>query len=676
MVKKDIFIFIQARETSSRLPRKVFKKIGRKSVIEIILDRLKKTMISKDNFIFLIPGNKKNKSLEIFLKKKKIKYFKGEEKNVLKRFYFASKKFNANTIIRLTCDCHFIDPYLINKILTLYLKNNKVDYYSNICPPTFPDGLDVEIFSKKALKYSYDKSVSNFDKEHVTTKLRREKIIRKKNLSLNKNYNDIKISLDTEHDLKNLKLVSKIFNKKIFGYRNIIKNKKIRKIFRMQDNFNKVLKNKTSKSKILWDKANKIIPGGNMLLSKNPDRFLPSLWPTYYKKAKGCKITDLDNNTLTDMYLMGVGTNILGYANKEIDKAVAQSIGLGNMSSLNSVEETMLAEKLIELHPNFQMVKFARTGGEANSIAIRIARAASNRDKVAICGYHGWHDWYLAANLKHDNLKDHLMEGLNIKGVPDSLKNTTIPFKYGDYHKFNQIISDKKVGIVKMEVSRNSLPDKNFLSYVRKKTKEKNIVLIFDECTTGFRETFGGLHKKIKVYPDMLILGKALGNGYAITSVLGKKEIMSYAQKTFISSTFWTERSGYAAALKCLEIMKRIKSWEIITKIGKKIQKKWQELFEFYDLDVKIKGIPSLSSFTFANNHNSYKTLISQEMLKNNFLAGNTIYTSISHEDKILEKYFSHFDIVLKKIKRCENGANINDFLLSSEAKKDFERLN
>ena len=185
-----------------------------------------------------------------------------------------------------------------------------------------------------------------------------------------------------------------------------------------------------------------------MLLSKNPDRYLPDLWPTYFKSAKGCKIKDYDNNNYVDLSLMGVGTNVLGYANSQIDNAVKKNISKSNMSTLNCKEEIILAEKLIELHPWADMVKFARAGGEANAIAIRIARAASGKDNVAFCGYHGWHDWYLSTNLNNNkrinkNLDSHLIKGLKINGVPKSLKKTVFPFIYGDEKGINKLIREK-----------------------------------------------------------------------------------------------------------------------------------------------------------------------------------------------------------------------------------------
>ena len=307
----------------------------------------------------------------------------------------------------------------------------------------------------------------------------------------------------------------------------------------------------------LWKRAKTLIPGGNMLFSKRPDLYLPNLWPSYYKKAKDCFLWDLDGKKYTDM-IFAVGTNTLGYANEEVDEAVVKSIKDGNMSSLNCPEEVKLAEKLIDLHPWSHMARFARSGGEANAIAIRIARSFSKKNNIAFCGYHGWHDWYLAANLTDkEALNQHVLPGLSSGGVPKSLYGTIYPFEYNNLLQLENLIKDKDIGIIKMEVQRNFPPREGYLEGVREIADRYNLVLIFDECTSGFRETFGGLHKKFGVEPDMAMFGKALGNGYAITAVLGKKKIMDFAQNTFISSTFWTERSGYIAALKTLEIMER-----------------------------------------------------------------------------------------------------------------------
>ncbi len=429
----------------------------------------------------------------------------------------------------------------------------------------------------------------------------------------------------------------------------------------------------------LYNKAKKIIPGGTMLLSKRPEMFLPNQWPSYFSKAKGCFIWDLDNNKLIDMSINGIGTNTLGYGNDQVDEAVKKVISKGNMCTLNCPEEVTLAEKLIEINPWADMVRFARTGGEANAIAIRIARAASMKDNVAICGYHGWHDWYLSANHnKGDNLSGHLLSGLDPLGVPKELKNSTFPFKYNDYDELLSIVDSKDIGVIKMEVIRNHRPKNNFLEKVRKLATDRGIVLVFDECTSGFRETYGGIHKKYGVQPDLAMYGKTIGNGYALTAVVGKREVMEVAQKTFISSTFWTERIGPSAAIKTLEIMNEIKSWEIITEIGLKVNRLWLELAKIYNLKIDISGLPAISNYRFqSTNHLKYKTLIAQEMLKKGFLASTSFYSSIAHNDEIIEKYFDNLDHVFSTISKCEKSKINIDLLLDGPVCHDgFKRLN
>jgi glutamate-1-semialdehyde aminotransferase len=349
------------------------------------------------------------------------------------------------------------------------------------------------------------------------------------------------------------------------------------------------------------------------------------------------------------------------------------------MSTLNCPEEVYLAEKLIEINPWAQMVRFARSGGEANAIAIRIARAASGRDEVAICGYHGWHDWYLSTNHNDgDGLSNHLLPGLEPYGVPKNLKNTVHPFLYNNFEELLEIVNRQNIGVIKMEVVRNFGPEGDFLQKVRKLSTERNIVLVFDECTSGFRETFGGIFKKYNVEPDIAMFGKTIGNGYALTAVVGKREIMEAAQKTFISSTFWTERIGPTAALKTLEIMEREKSWEIITEKGIQMRNVWERIASENKLKIKISGIPSLSTYSFESLDGlKYKTFITQEMLKKGFLASTNFYASIAHSDSDFESYFQELNIIFNVINNCETGLlNINELLEGPVCHSGFKRLN
>ncbi|MGB0805828.1 MAG: aminotransferase class III-fold pyridoxal phosphate-dependent enzyme [Salibacteraceae bacterium] len=434
------------------------------------------------------------------------------------------------------------------------------------------------------------------------------------------------------------------------------------------------------KGQDLYKKAKTLIPGGTMLLSKRPEMFLPEQWPSYFDKTEGCYVWDLDGNKFLDMSIMGIGTNTLGYNNAKVDETVAEVIRKGNMSTFNCPEEVELAENLVALHPWGEMVRFARAGGEANAMAIRIARAASGKDKVAICGYHGWHDWYLSANLASDDgLDGHLLPGLDPAGVPKNLKGSVIPFNYNDLNEITEIVNNNPdLGVIKMEVSRNLGPKKGYLEGIRELCDKNGLVLIFDECTSGFRETFGGLHKKYGVDPDLCMFGKALGNGYAITAVLGRKSVMEATQKTFISSTFWTERIGPAAAVATLKEMKRQNSWEIITAQGKKITDKWITIGAELGLKMNTAGLHALTTFSIdSTDWLKYKTFITQSMLEKGILASNGVYVCTEHSDEQINRYFEEIYPVFETIASFENGNNsVDEYLKGPICHGGFKRLN
>ena len=675
---KKVTAIIQARIGSKRLRGKVLKKINGKPNILLLLDRLSKAK-TINKIIVAIPDTSENNKLEILLRKK-YEVFRGSEKNVLKRYFNFAKKYSVKDILRITSDCPLIDFRLIDKIGKIYL-SNKYDYVSNIEKRTFADGMDIEFFSFKTLKRAYANSINEYDQEHVTKYILRSDKFKKFNYSDKLDFSNLRITLDRNEDLILIRKIFGNFKDNYFSYKDILNfYRKNKKIFYL--NTSQILKKEYNNLNIeqqTWKRAKNFISGGNMLFSKRPDVFLPNNWPSYFKKAKGCKIQSLSKKEYLDFSIMGIGTNILGYANKEVDNAVTNAVKNGNMSTLNCAEEVHLAERLVELHPWAHQVRFARSGGEANAISIRIARAFTGKTKIAFCGYHGWHDWYLAANLeKSKNLNEHLLPGLQTAGVHKELKGSIFPFRYNDLEGLKKILKKQKdIGIIKMEVIRNEQPKNNFLKKVRELANKKNIVLIFDECTSGFRQTFGGIHKIYGVEPDMMMLGKALGNGYAITAVLGKKKIMDSIKKTFISSTFWTERIGSVAALKTLEIMERTKSWNYISSLGKFIKMKWKKLALKHKLNIKITGIDALCTFTFKSKyHQVYKTYITQEMLKKRILATTTIYVSVSHNKKILKKYFKILDNLFKIISNCEKGDDIFRYFNSEISTTDFSRLN
>lgn len=428
----------------------------------------------------------------------------------------------------------------------------------------------------------------------------------------------------------------------------------------------------------LYKKALEIIPGGTQLYSKRPELLLPELWPTYYSKAKGVKIVDLDGRQYIDMSIFALGACILGYADKDVDRAVKRAIDNGTTSTLNCPEEVELAQLLCEIHPWAEMVKFTRSGGEAVSVAIRIARAHTGKDKIAFCGYHGWCDWYLAANLGNDKALDgQLMPGLPPGGVPRNLEGTALAFSYGGINELQDIVKkhgDKLAAII-MEPARD-LPNKEFLQAVRETASSVGVVLIFDEITSGFRVNTGGIHLTLDVNPDMAVFAKAMANGYPIAAVIGKSKVMHAADSTFISSTSWSERTGFAAALATIKKFGEKNVAEHLIKVGEKIQAGWTKASSKTGLKINVSGIAPLSHFSFDyDNDLAISTLFTQEMLKKGFLAWVQFKSSYAHKNSHISSYLKAVNEVFELIKEAIDTNQVEKLLESSPAKRGFYRL-
>jgi glutamate-1-semialdehyde 2,1-aminomutase len=673
-----IVAIVQARMGSTRLPNKVMKPIGGDPMIEVLLARLARSK-EVDEMMVATSVDPRNQPLVDHVNFLGYKCYRGSENDVLDRYIQAAKSVNADVVVRVTGDCPLVDPGLVDEVIRRF-KSINVSYFSNVSPPTFPDGLDIEVFTLAALEKAAEETSKAYDHEHVTTYLRESGRFTQAGVQHSEDLSGLRWTVDEPEDHE---VVSKVFAQFApdihFTWQQVLQLQRTKpEIFYSNLNLIRNEGSTMGTGQKLWKRAKQVIPGGNMLLSKRAEMFLPEQWPAYFSRAKGCKVWDLDGREYTDMSIMGVGTNILGYGNPEVDAAVQQTVAAGNMSTFNCPEEVFLAEKLVELHPWADMVRLARSGGEANAIAIRIARAASGKDKVAVCGYHGWHDWYLSANLGDgENLAGHLLPGLDPKGVPQSLRGTVFPFNYNNYAELETLVNTQDIGVIKMEVVRNKGPEDNFLHKVRKLATDRGIVLIFDECTSGFRQTFGGLHKMYGVEPDMAMFGKALGNGYAITATIGRREILEAAQSTFISSTFWTERIGPSAALKTLEVMERQQSWDTITQTGTQIRQRWQQLADKHNLNIDHWGLPALTGFTFqSSNALAYKTLITQEMLAKGYLAGNSVYVCTEHTPEVVAGFFEALDPVFGLIRECEEGREVMSLLKGPVCHGGFKRLN
>jgi glutamate-1-semialdehyde 2,1-aminomutase len=404
----------------------------------------------------------------------------------------------------------------------------------------------------------------------------------------------------------------------------------------------------------LYTLAKTMIPGGTQLLSKRPEQFAPGQWPPYYRSASGCEIIDLSGRKLIDMTTTGIGACLLGFNHPAVTAAVVDRVQRGSFCTLNNPEEVQLAQKLLSMHPWAGGVRYARSGGEAMAVGVRIARAHTKRDVVAFCGYHGWSDWYLAANLGEKSALDgHLLPGLSPNGVPRGLAGTAFPFAYNQIDQLKQIIArhGKELAAVVMEPTRNQHPTNDFLQQAKQLAHENGAVLVFDEITTGFRMACGGAHQLYHVEPDIVVYAKALGNGHPIGAIVGRREIMQAAQESFISSTYWTEGVGFTAALATLEVMSQTDVPAHVTRIGEKVQAGLRELGEKAKLQLKVGGHPSLSHMSFEHPDSaSLMTLWTVRMLDHGFLAGAGFYPSLAHQDEHVDRFLSAAQTVFAEL--------------------------
>ncbi len=434
-----------------------------------------------------------------------------------------------------------------------------------------------------------------------------------------------------------------------------------------------VLKN--SKGPKLYKRAKALIPGGTQLLSKRPEMFAPEVWPAYYSKAKGCRVWDLDGREYIDMSIMAVGACILGYADEDVDAAVIESIHRGVNSSLNCPEEVELAEALIDLHPWFDMVRYARGGGEALSIAVRIARAKTKRDIVLFSGYHGWTDWYLAANLADESgLDGQLMPGLEPNGVPRGLAGTAIPFHFNDIDSLREAIRGKEseIAAIIIEPARGEDASSEYLQTLREIASEIGAVLIYDEITSAYRMCAGGIHRRYGIYPDIAVFAKSMANGYAMSAILGTEDVMQAAQSTFISSTNWTDRIGPTAALATLKKYQETQTDKHIISIGNKTQKIWQDAASKTGLQIDVTGLPTLSAFGFKSDQSmEFNTRFVIEMLQRGFLGFRQFKPSLAHSDVELDKYKNAIDEVFLLLSKLPS----DEIISSPVAHTGFHRL-
>jgi len=663
---------VQARLGSVRMPRKVLSPVLGQPLLLHLIERLRRCS-SLDDVALAIPDTTENDALATFAAQHGIACSRGSEHDVLARFHAAAEAAEAGVVVRITGDCPIVDPSLVDRLVSALIHDG-LDWIAT--GSTFPDGLDIEVCTMASLSQAMVAATDPYDREHVMPYVRRCST-RSAVIEHTQDLGRVRLTLDEPGDLSVIRGVFDHFGNNVFGLDDVERLLASHpELFQANQGAQRNEGAMMNTGEKLWKRARNVIAGGNMLLSKRADMHLPVGWPAYFSKSKGCKVWDLDGNELLDFGFMGIGTNILGYAHPEVDDAVRAVVDKGNLTTLNCPEEVFLAERLVELHPWADMARFTRSGGEACAVAVRIARAASGRDGVAICGYHGWHDWYLAANLADDEALDgHLLPGLQPKGVARGLRGTVRPFRYNDLTSLETELAKGDIGTIFMEVERSTPPDPGFLEGVRRLVTSHGAVLVFDECTSGFRKVLGGLHLHHGVEPDIVVLGKTLGNGYAINAVVGREEVMQATQSTFVSSTFWTERIGPSAALAALDVMAKEDAPARIDALGRAVREKLSALADDLGVSLVHSGLPALTSYTLHGFDPAVvKTYVTQEMLKRGILASSVLYVALPHEDHVL-RYIEELGSVWQHLVDAHASGLIDTLLPNGTATTGFARL-
>ena len=683
---KKIVAIIQARLSSTRLPGKVLMEIKGRPMLWHVIRRV--SAVKRIDAIMIATSLKdKDDKLEKFSRENKVKIFRGSEDDCLDRYYKAAKACYADVVVRITADCPLICPEVIDRVISEYLKGN-YDYASNTLLYTYPDGCDVEVFSFNALKKAYEKAKDPVAREHVTPYFINSGLFRIKNVENDSpvEVSKYKWSVDRIEDLR---FVRKVYdylykNSDIFTMQNIIgfvrmhpEISKINSEAVVNEGYYKSIlgspkisarKLKIRNSAILKKKTQSLIPDCSQTFSKGPTQFVQGVAPIFIDQGRGSRVWDVDGNEFID-YAMSLGPVILGHNYPRVTEAVKKVLEKGTTFTLPHALEFELAKLLCEIIPCAQMVRFGKNGSDATSGAVRLARAYTSRDKIACCGYHGWQDWYIATTTMN-------------KGIPKEVKKLTLTFEYNKIETLEKIFHGNKgqVACVIMEPVGVEEPKGDFLRKVKDITHKNGAILIFDEVVTGFRISLGGAQEYFKINPDLACFGKAMANGFPISAIVGKRDLMKLFKEVFYSFTFGGEIVSISAAIATIKEIREKKVIPYIWEQGRKIKDGYNVLARGYGLEkyTQCIGLYPRTVVTFKNLKNEddlpLKSLFQQECIKRGILFTGSHNISFSHSNKDVDYTLRVYNSVLKIIKDAVSGNKIQELLKGSPVKPVFRR--
>jgi len=655
-----ILAIIQARMGSSRFPGKTLAEISGKPMLWRVVN-LARAARTVDEVIVATTSVASDDPIASFCQREGIACFRGSEDDVLDRFYQASSEKQADVIVRITADCPLIDSEVIDRVVTRFQEGGN-DYASNTLCYTYPDGLDTEVFSFAALERAWTEAVKPSEREHVTPYLLSGKF-RTTNVE-----SDFPVPLGTHRWTvdypSDLEFVRKIYAEFSgnggFGYRDVLDllNRRpdlvaISAVVSNEGYYSSLYREVAvgtaarpshMQSQAWLARSQKVIPGSAQTFSKSSNQYVQGVAPVFLQRGKGCRVWDVDGNEYID-YVQGLLPNILGYANEEVNRAVSAQFAEGHSFSLPHPLEVELAERLTRLIPCAEMVRFGKNGSDATSGAVRGARAFTGRERIACCGYHGWQDWYIGSTTRH-------------AGVPDAVRALTHPFPYNDLPALEKLLQEHsgEFAAVIMEPVNFIEPAPGYLQEVKETSHRHGALLIFDEICSGFHFGLGGAQKRYGVVPDVACFGKAMANGFPISCVVGRADVMKVFEDIFFSFTFAGEVSSMAAAMKVLDILENTDALARMEANGRVLQDGFNTLARLAGLTDRLSCVGhsswSLIKFHDAEGKDSLllRSLVSQELIKRGILILVTHNMTAAHDHIAVQQTLEAYAATMKTV--------------------------
>jgi glutamate-1-semialdehyde aminotransferase/spore coat polysaccharide biosynthesis protein SpsF (cytidylyltransferase family) len=654
---------VQARMGSTRLPGKALMGIAGRPMLGRVVDRVRLASVAAgiNQIVVATTTNESDDPIAEFCAKENIACFRGDEADVLDRFYRAAKAHSADAILRITADCPLIDPEVIEKIVARFQVGD-CDYVSNTLRYTYPDGLDAEVFAFGALEQAWQEAKKPSDREHVTPYLRGNKFRTANVESENPvSPNQFRWTVDDSRDLKFVRDVYAAFapcttfqSQDVFALlkarpdlataQNAVSNQGYYQSLYREATSGPAPRRTLTQSEAWLARSKKVIPGSAQTFSKSHKQYVRGAAPIFLQRGKGCRVWDVDGNQYID-YVQGLLPNILGYANDDVNHAVTAQLAEGHSFSLPHPVEVTLAERLTRIIPCAEMVRFGKNGSDATSGAVRAARAYTSRDRIACCGYHGWQDWYIGSTTRN-------------AGVPKAVRDLTHPFRYNDLASLEKVLSSHpgEFAAVIMEPVNFEEPLGDFLSEVRDLTHKHSALLIFDEICSGFHFGLGGAQKIFGVTPDLACFGKALGNGFPISCVVGRADVMAVFNEIFFSFTFAGEVASMAAATKVIDILEQTSALADMESNGRVLQDGVNAMAAEAGMTERIRcvGRPQWSLMKFQDRDGGedrlLKNLFQQEAVKRGVLLLATHDLCAAHDHIAIQETVEAYASVLKTL--------------------------